>query len=137
MRHDVWKVAYAPDGKTVATVTVDGAIRIGDVATTKLLREERVTDERHSSEIEFSPDAASRLLAIAWERAIHLWDVAHSATSRRSRSTEIVIRTASRSRPMERRWQREYRQLKMATSGSGESATAHYSGGSRARRTGM
>src|SRR5262249_12249386 len=37
-QQSVEKVAYAPDGRTVATASVDGILRVWDAATMKLLR---------------------------------------------------------------------------------------------------
>jgi len=82
-QHDASTVAYAPDGKTVATVSSDGTFRFWDIATTKLLHQERLVGEGNVSSIAFSPDAASHLLAIAWERTIDIWDVAHRRLARR------------------------------------------------------
>jgi RNA polymerase sigma factor (sigma-70 family) len=84
VRRGVWdwlsgedELAFAPDGKTVATDSNDGTPRLWDVATAKLLHPERLGDGRNVASIAFSPDAASHLLAIASDRVIHLWDAAH------------------------------------------------------------
>ena len=85
---NVQKVAYAPDGKTVATVSLDSTLRLWDVATTKLLHRERLVREGKLApeSIAFSPNAGSRLLAILWRQTIDLWDVANL---RRARSIAI------------------------------------------------
>jgi len=80
---NVENVAYAADGNTVATVSSDATLRLWDVATTKLQHRERLAGERNRQSIAFSPDAASHLLAIAWEQTIDLWDVAHFRRARR------------------------------------------------------
>src|SRR5262245_39230752 len=41
------ELAYAPDGKTVATESDDGTLRLWDVATAKLLHQERLGDRGH------------------------------------------------------------------------------------------
>jgi RNA polymerase sigma factor (sigma-70 family) len=83
---NVEKIAYAPDGKTVATVSLDGTLRLWDATTTRLLHRERlVGDEKLSPEsIAFSPDTAGHLLAITRQRTgtIDLWDVAHLRRAR-------------------------------------------------------
>jgi len=78
-RYIVERVAYAPDGKTVATVSLDSTLRLWDVPSMKLFRRERLVGEARLSpeSITFSQDATSRLLAIAWRGTIELWDVAH------------------------------------------------------------
>ncbi len=82
---NVGRVAYAPDGKTIATVSSDSTLRLWDVATTKLLhREQLIAEAKLSPEsIAFSPAASSRLLAIAWRGTIDLWDVAHLRRAQR------------------------------------------------------
>jgi WD40 repeat protein len=85
---NVGRVAYVPDGKTIATVSSDSTLRLWDVAATKLLHRERLVREGKLApkSIAFSPDAGSRLLAILWQETIDLWDVAHL---RRARSIAI------------------------------------------------
>jgi RNA polymerase sigma factor (sigma-70 family) len=79
---NVEKVAYAADGKTVATVSIDRTLRLWDVATAKLRHRERLGEGNRTTEIAFAPDAASHLLAIAGEH-IDIWDVAHLRLARR------------------------------------------------------
>ncbi len=74
--NDVWSIAYAPQGKVVATMSTDSTIRLWDVGTMNLLRQERL-GKWYVASIAFSPDRASHLLAVADERTIHLYDVAH------------------------------------------------------------
>src|SRR5262249_11743896 len=66
-------------GKTVATETDDGTLRLWDVATAKLLHQGRLGGRqgRNIASIAFSPQAASHLLAIASGQVIHLWDAVH------------------------------------------------------------
>ena len=81
---NVLKVAYAPDGKTVATVGLDGTLRVWDVATATVLRKVRLVNEGdRSSIIAFSPDATNQLLAIAGQRMLDLWDAVHVRRVRR------------------------------------------------------
>ena len=69
-------LAYAPDGKTIATLSENGSFRLWDVATMKVLHEEHL-GTRNSGSIAFSPNVADHLLAIAAERTIVLWDAAN------------------------------------------------------------
>jgi WD40 repeat protein len=80
-RRSTPRLAYAPDGQTVATASTDRTIRLWEVATMRILHQDRLTGWRLPS-IAFSPDAASHLLAITSERAIHFWDVAHLGKAR-------------------------------------------------------
>jgi RNA polymerase sigma factor (sigma-70 family) len=76
-QQSVEKVAYAPDGRTIATVSLDGVLRVWDSATLKLLRQDRLIREGNRDTMAFSTGAASRLLAItAREPNIDIWDVA-------------------------------------------------------------
>jgi RNA polymerase sigma factor (sigma-70 family) len=77
-------LAFAPDGKTVATETDDGTLRLWDVATAKLLHQGRLGGRQggNMASIAFSPQAASHLLAIASGRVIRLWDAAHLRDAR-------------------------------------------------------
>jgi RNA polymerase sigma factor (sigma-70 family) len=71
------KIAFAPDGKTIATQSDVGTVCVWDVATAKLLHRERPKGRPKNASIAFSPIASSHLLAFAWDRNIHLWDAAH------------------------------------------------------------
>ena len=75
----VARVAFLPDGKTIATTSLDSMLRLWDVATTKLLRQERLLGNAKLSwnSIAFSPAVASRLLAIARPGTIDLWEAAN------------------------------------------------------------
>jgi RNA polymerase sigma factor (sigma-70 family) len=82
--HDlVEKVAYSSDGRTVATVSINGKLRLWDAATAELRRVERLGEGRSRLAMAFSPGGASRKLAIAWQQAIDLWDVAQVRRTRR------------------------------------------------------
>ncbi|MDR3622697.1 MAG: sigma-70 family RNA polymerase sigma factor [Paludisphaera borealis] len=77
-QQNVEKAVYAPDGKTLATVSLDGTIRIWDVATAKVQRQKRLIGEGMLTpeSIAFAGDADGRLLAIVGRDSIDLWDVA-------------------------------------------------------------
>ncbi|MFK4542559.1 serine/threonine protein kinase/WD40 repeat protein [Streptomyces tendae] len=79
-RHDLalvdvtYAVAFAPDGKTLATGGQDGAVRLWDVATGRLkatLTHRFVTEAR---DLAFSPDG--RTLAVTAEGRVLLWNLA-------------------------------------------------------------
>jgi WD40 repeat protein len=76
-QESVANVAYAAGGKTVATVSLDGTLRLWDAAATNLRHLERLAGDRRISpeSIAFSPNAASGLLAITAGATIDLWDV--------------------------------------------------------------
>ena len=82
MRESEQDLAFAPDGQTVATESDEGTLRLWDVATAKLLHQERLGGRQNVASIAFSPQAASHLLAIATERVIRLWDTAHLRDAR-------------------------------------------------------
>ncbi len=89
VRRGVWDklsgkvdLAYAPDGKTVATESNDGTL-VWDVATAKLLQHELLGGGHNDTSIAFSPDAASHLLAIVSDRVILLWDAARRRVVRK------------------------------------------------------
>jgi RNA polymerase sigma factor (sigma-70 family) len=75
-KDDTWRMAYAPDGKTVATASGDGTLRLWDVATASIQHQERWDKSRYPA-FAFSPDASSHLLAITGEQGLSLWDVAN------------------------------------------------------------
>jgi RNA polymerase sigma factor (sigma-70 family) len=77
------KVAYSVDGQTVATVSLNGKLRLWDAATAELRREERLGEGRSRLALAFSPDGASRMLAIAWQQAIDVWNVGQVRRTRR------------------------------------------------------
>ncbi len=84
-RDSVERVAFVPDGRTVATVSLDSTLRLWDVASMKLLRRDRLVGEARLSpnSIAFSLDSTSRFLAIAWRGTVELWDVAHVSRTQR------------------------------------------------------
>ena len=73
----------SPDGKSAATVSLDGVLRIWNVATAKLVCQGPLLDGRNGEAVAFSRDAARRLLAIASEQSIDVWDVARLRRIRR------------------------------------------------------
>ncbi len=66
-------MSIAPDGKSLATASSDGSIRIWDIATGRTIALLQGHSERISS-LAFSPDA--KLLASAsWDGTVGIWDV--------------------------------------------------------------
>ena len=81
IRHAEWglkagdqDLAYSPDGRTVAIDEDDGTLRLWDVASAQVTREERLGGRHYLASIAFSPVVASRLLAVASDRVIHIRD---------------------------------------------------------------
>ena len=67
-------LAFAPDGKTVATLDNDGLLRFWDAASAKLLSQERVRRRGSGPAIAFSPRTQPALLAISDGKVIHIRD---------------------------------------------------------------
>jgi tricorn protease-like protein len=77
----VWSVAYAPDGKTLASTSVDKTVRVWDVASGK----ERLVLEGHQDPVRcvvYAPDGKT-LASGSDDRTVRLWDVATGKELRR------------------------------------------------------
>jgi WD40 repeat protein len=81
--HGALRLAFAPDGKTVATI--GNTVRFWDAASGKLSFETRLGQELR--EIAFSPDAASHLVAVS-NPTVHLWNVADRREERQFNDPE-------------------------------------------------
>jgi WD40 repeat protein len=69
----VRSVAFAPDGRTFASGSVDNTIRLWDTATGKELRQL----QGHQKQVDcviFSPDGR-RLASGSWDTTIRIWDL--------------------------------------------------------------
>ncbi|HEV3262329.1 MAG TPA: hypothetical protein VG013_36090 [Gemmataceae bacterium] len=75
----VFCVAYAPDGKTLATGSEDTTVRLWEAATGKALGSFRAGD--WVSSVAFSPDG--KVLASGSSQSVRLWDVANRKELRR------------------------------------------------------
>jgi RNA polymerase sigma factor (sigma-70 family) len=70
--HAVEQLAGSPNGKTLATTSSGGVLRLWDVATLRKTHDERFG--KSLSSIAFSPEGNSHLLAITAEKVILLWN---------------------------------------------------------------
>jgi WD40 repeat protein len=67
-------MAFGPEGKTFASTSVDGTVRLWDVATHRQLGKPILSRTYGTVTLAFSPDG--KTLATGSDRAVRLWDVA-------------------------------------------------------------
>src|SRR3954447_21978274 len=74
-RHDGWVtcLAFAPDGKALATGGADQIVRLWDLGGTQPTREFAAGSKVDA--VAFSPDG-TKLAAGEWDKTVRLWDVA-------------------------------------------------------------
>jgi RNA polymerase sigma factor (sigma-70 family) len=70
----VWGVAFSPDGKTLASSSDDGSVRLWEVATGKEQRQ-LIGHDSHVFCVAFSPDGKT-LVSCSQDQTIRLWEVA-------------------------------------------------------------
>ena len=73
---NVRRVFYAPDGKTVLTVTDTGGFQLWDLATMKTIYRE-ASGHAHDVNVALSPAADSHMLAVARENSFRFFDTKH------------------------------------------------------------
>jgi RNA polymerase sigma factor (sigma-70 family) len=74
--NNVRRVFYAPDGKTVLTVTDTAGFQLWDIATMRIIHRE-ASGKAWGPEVAISPAANSHLLAIAGSDSIRFFDTEH------------------------------------------------------------
>ncbi len=91
----VWSVSFSPDGKQIASASLDGTVKLWDVLT----GQESLSLKDHSSWVNFSPDGR-RLASASADQTVKLWDAltgqeslslkSHSAASGASASARTA-----------------------------------------------
>ena len=71
----VWSVAFSPDGKTLASGSDDGTVRLWDLATHRQLGTPFTGNTKQVDSVAFSPDGKT-LASGGWDGTVRLWDVA-------------------------------------------------------------
>ena len=72
--NSVWSLAFSPDGKTLASGSLDGSIRLWDVTT---WQHKQIPTEDIVTSVVFSPDGKTLAsVSGSWEGTISLWDAA-------------------------------------------------------------
>ena len=79
--HQIWKVAFSPDGRRIAAVSADGTARMWDVATGRATPALRGHNDQIWG-VAFAPDGRS-LFTGSWDGTARVWGVANAEIARR------------------------------------------------------
>ena len=91
---NVLSVSFSPDGATLASGSLDGIIRLWDVATGRLLRTLQGNTYGADS-VSFSPDGTTLASGGGFDRIVRLWDVATGSPLRTLEGHTGEVRSVS------------------------------------------